>query len=99
MEPQELREIVSFLENRVTLDEAASSGKVAVRFAAPSPEEMVAAGLNAGGAAGVLAAPWWDEMVEEIVDTPGFCPGEPPETVLRYARDVVKEYIAKRFPL
>ena len=48
----------------------------------------------------LLAAPWAAEMVTDVIETPKFCePGDPPEMVLRYARDVVAEYVRKRFEL
>ena len=41
----------------------------------------------------------WDEMVTDIIETPDFCdPGDSPQQVLEYARDVVSDYIRKRFP-
>jgi len=44
-----------------------------------------------------LESNWWAEMVTDIVETPDFAePDESPEQVLGYARDVVKEYVAKR---
>ena len=40
---------------------------------------------------------WWSEMVTDVVETPEFSdPGESAEQVLEYARDVIKEYVAKR---
>ena len=43
-------------------------------------------------------APWWDEMVTDIVETPDFAePDEPPEQILTYARDVVKERVDAHF--
>ena len=43
---------------------------------------------------------WWDEMVADIVETPDMCaPDDSPQQVLGYAKDVVSEYIRKRFPL
>ena len=69
-------------------------------FDQPDEAEMVAAGLDPTGVQRILAAPWWQEMVEDIVETPEFCdPGESSQQVLRYARDVVGEYVRKRFPL
>ena len=97
MTPDELRAIIADLESRVTL---ASDSPPTVAFACPTEDEMVTAGLNPDGVRQLLTAPWWAEMVEEVVETPEFCePGDPPEQVLRYARDVVVEYIRKRFTL
>ena len=48
------------------------------------------AGLNREGCRQILDAPWWDEMVADVVETPEMCdPEDPPEQVLQYARDVV----------
>lgn len=72
----------------------------AVTFQAPTEEEMISAGLSAEGVERILHVPWWDEMVADIIETPDMCdPGDSPEQVLEYARDVVSEYIRKRFPL
>ena len=44
--------------------------------------------------------PWWDEMVTDVNETPDACdPDDPPHQVLEYAKDVVSEYVRKRFPL
>ena len=61
---------------------------------------MAGAGLNAEGSRQILAAPWWDEMVDDVVETPEMCdPEDPAAQVLQYARDVVSEYIRKRAQL
>ena len=53
--------------------------------------------MSSAGGVSALEAPWWDEMVADIVETPAMCePDDPPEQVLEYARDVVSEYIRKR---
>jgi len=96
----ELRAIMDFLRQKVYLDDRAADGEVAVGFDVPTAEEMTRAGLNAEGSRQILDAPWWDEMVADIVETPELCdPGEPPEQVLDYARDVVSEYLRKRAKL
>ncbi|NQU20068.1 MAG: hypothetical protein HQ567_02210 [Candidatus Nealsonbacteria bacterium] len=97
MTRDELRAIMEFLMDKVHLKDAKPSGEVAVAFDVPSPDEMAAAALNGEGCRQILDAPWWDEMVEDIVETPEMCEEEdPPEQVLQYARDVVSEYIRKR---
>ena len=61
---------------------------------------VLEAGLNPEGVRRLLAAPWLADMASEILETPEFCePEESPEQLLGYARDVVGEYIRKRFPL
>ena len=100
MTPDELRAIREFLGEQVHLEEPGDAGEVSIRFDAPTVEAMAGAGLNAEGSERILAAPWWDEMVEDIVETPEMCdPDDSPEQVLQYARDVVTEYIRKRAEL
>jgi len=100
MTPDELREIMDFLGQRVRLAERGADGQLVVRFDCPTPDEMARAGLNPEGCRQILDAPWWDEMVNDIVETPEMCdPEDPPDEVLRYARDVVSEYIRKRAEL
>lgn len=100
MEPDELREIMEFLRGRVHLETGDTADQVVIRFDVPSVEEMAAAGLNAEGSQSLLAAPWWDEMVTDVVETPEMCePDDTPEEVLEYARDVISEYIRKRATL
>jgi hypothetical protein len=89
-----LRDIMEHLCQRVALD---AGTDVAVVFAAPSEAELVAGGLDAETVRHIRRAPWWDEMVAEVIETPELCdPDEPAERVLAYARDVVREYIYKR---
>jgi hypothetical protein len=61
---------------------------------------MIAAGLNPDGVKLLLGLSWWEDMVTDIIETPDFCePDDTPEQILGYARDVVSDYIRKRFPL
>jgi hypothetical protein len=100
MTPDELRAIMAHLRERVGLGTREPGAPIAIAFDAPTEKEMIGEGLNAGGVKRLLAVPWWDEMVADIVETPEMCdPDDPPEQVLEYARDVVSEYIRKRFPL
>jgi hypothetical protein len=100
MTPDELRAIMEFLKERVHLKEPRSEGEAQIGFDAPSLDEMAAAGLNPEGCRQILEAPWWGEMVTDIVETPELCePGEAPAQVLDYARDVVADYIRKRVKL
>jgi len=98
MTPDELRAIIDYLKERVYLGSQDSEGPATIIFHAPTEDEMIDAGLNAEGIRRILRVPWWEEMVEDIVETPEMCDEEdPPEQVLEYARDVVSEYIYKRF--
>jgi hypothetical protein len=97
MTPDEMRAIMGYLRERVRLEPGTPP---AVAFQAPMEQEMLDAGLNAEGVKRLLAVPWWGEMVTDVVETPSMCdPADPPEQVLAYARDVVEEYLRKRFPL
>ncbi|KPK62324.1 MAG: hypothetical protein AMS21_07750 [Gemmatimonas sp. SG8_38_2] len=100
MDAGELRDIMEFLRQRVNLEVEEPTDQVVIRFDAPSAADMADAGLDPEGSLSVLAAPWWDEMVADVVETPEMCePEETPEQVLAYARDVVSEYIRKRAQL
>ncbi len=100
MTPEELRSIMAYLRERVHLGTEEAKSPVVITFHAPTEEEMVDAGLNAEGVERILCVPWWEEMVTDIVETPDYCdPGDSPQQVLEYARDVVSDYIRKRFPL
>lgn len=100
MTPAELRAIMEFLMERVTLETPAAGTPVVIRFQRPAEAEMIGAGLNAEGVQRILRVSWWDEMVADIEETPDMCdPEDSAEEVLEYARDVVSEYVRKRFPL
>ena len=100
MTPEELRAIMVYLMERVHLETREAETEAVITFHAPTEEEMLAAELNAEGVRRILRVPWWKEMVEDIVETPDMCdPGDSPQQVLEYAKDVVSEYVRKRFPL
>jgi hypothetical protein len=100
MTAEELRAIMEYIRERVRLETLEAETPVVVAFHEPTEAEMVEAGLNPEGARRILAVPWWREMVTDIVETPEMCdPDDPPQQILEYARDVVSEYIRKRFPL
>ncbi|MCG6923320.1 MAG: hypothetical protein LJF15_19885 [Acidobacteria bacterium] len=97
MTPEELRSVIAYLEGRVRLADEASRSIV---FEMPSEGELLEAGLNPEGVRRLLGAFWLPDMVSEILETPEFCePEESLEQLLGYARDVVGEYIRKRFSL
>jgi hypothetical protein len=100
MTSEELRAIMDYLREKVHITSLDTDDSVVIDFHAPTETEMIDAGLNPDGVKRILGMPWWDEMVEDIVDTPDMCdPEDLPKEVLLYARDVVSEYIRKRFPL
>ncbi len=97
MTPDELRAIMDYLRERVCLGK--NERPVTVTFNPPTEEAMLGAGLNAEGVRRILGVTWWDEMVTDIVETPELCGTDSREEILGYARDVISEYIRKRFPL
>ena len=100
MTADELRAIMDFLMEKVHFTDPVVAGEVAVGFDVPTIDDMREAGLNAEGCGQILNAPWWDEMITDIIETPEMCdPEDLPEQVLEYARDVVSEYIRKRAEL
>ena len=95
MTPEDLRLLMSYLEERVLLTPDSK-----VQFEVPDESRMLADGIHPEAVAQLLAAPWREEMVVDVRETPDFCePGETPEQILRLARDVIQEYIRKRFQL
>ena len=100
MTPEELRAIMDYLRERVHVDTNDAGGPVTVTFHTPVADEMIDEGLNAKGVERILAAPWWEEMVADIMETPEYCDlSDPPQQVLEYAKDVISDYVRKRFPL
>ena len=100
MIPDELRAIIAYLRERVHLGSKEGKSEIDIAFHAPTEDEMIGAGLNAEGVKRVLCVPWWEEMVSDIIETPDYCdPGDPPQQILDYARDVVSDYIRKRISL
>ena len=97
MDADDVRKLIAFLESRV---HPAEEGGRDVLFIEPSREDMIAGGVHSEAVDQVLAAAWWREMITDVVETPAFTdPSESPEQVLAYARDVVGEYVRKRFRL
>lgn len=100
MTPDELRAIMAYLRDNVRLNSSDSGNPFHITFSTPTEDEMIQAGLNAKGVAHILSAPWWEDMITDIIETPDFCePDDTPEQVLDYARDVVSDYLRKRVSL
>jgi len=100
MTPDDLRAIMVYLRERVCLDASGPEAPVMISFRSPTEAEMIEADLDPAGVKRMLQAPWWDEMVTDIIETPDMCDREDsPSEILAFARDVVTEYIRKRFPL
>lgn len=95
MHPDEVRAMIAAIEARIRLR---GDGSTAVEFAVPTADDLSAAGVAPSDARRVVSQPWWSEMVADVLETPEFAgPEETPEQVLQYARDVIGEYVGKRF--
>jgi len=95
--PADLRDLIAHLERRVC---PGGDGSRSVVFELPGEGELLEAGLHPEAVRRLLAAPWVSEMVSEVLETPEFCePEDSADEILRYARDVVGEYVRKRFAL
>ena len=100
MTPDDLKKIMSFLKACVYIGGEKPDDPVQIIFDAPDLSTMVKAGLDPEGSKKILNAEWWEEMANDIIETPDFCePDDPPEQVLIYARDVVTDYLRKRVAL
>lgn len=95
MEKDEIKRMYEWVQSRVSLADATDG--IAIIFDIPSSADFEEAGFKPEAAELTLQSDWWPEMVTDIVETPDFAePGESPEQVLEYARDVVVEYVRKR---
>ena len=95
METDEIKRMYEWIQGRVTLADAADG--IAITFDEPGSEEFSGAGFGSEAVELTIGSDWWAEMTTDIVETPEYAePGESPDQVLQYARDVVKEYVAKR---
>ena len=95
MEDSEIKRMYEWIQKRVTL--ADETDGIAVTFDEPNTDDFAEAGFAPEAVELTLESDWWSEMATDIVETPEYAePGESPEQVLGYARDVVKEYVAKR---
>lgn len=95
MERDEIKRLIAWLRTRVNLGE--SGAEITTTFDEPERCDFSEQGFEHEVTALTLEADWWKEMVSDIIETPDFAePGDSPEQVLEYARDVVAEYIRKR---
>ncbi len=97
MPREDLGAALDLLMDRVALTRS-DGGACEVAFADLDRDAMVALGITPEIADRLATAPWWAEMIDDVAETPDFCePEDTPEQVLQYARDVVKEYVWKRY--
>ena len=81
MTPDELRAIMNWLRQRVYLKDGGPDDEVGIQFDAPTADELDRADFNREACRQILDAPWWDEMVADIIETPEMCdPGSRPST-------------------
>jgi hypothetical protein len=95
MRPEDLRRLMEYLQDLVSVSDSRT-----IVFEIPDEPTMLDAGLDVDIVQQMLSAPWLEEMVTDVRETPDFCsPEETSDQVLQYARDVVVEYLRKRFVL
>jgi hypothetical protein len=95
MDKDEIRRLYEWIQTRVTLDDEGNG--IAISFDEPDPDDFSDADFDPELVELTLDSDWWEEMVTDIVETPDYAePNESADQVLEYARDVVKEYVAKR---
>ena len=95
MQAEDLRRLMGYLQNLVGVSDSRT-----IVFDIPDERTMLDAGLDAEIVHQLRSAPWLEEMVTDVRETPDFCsPEETSDQMLQYARDVVVEYLRKRFVL
>jgi hypothetical protein len=95
MDSDEIKRMYEWIQGRVTL--AQEGDGITISFDEPNASDFAGAGFDPEVLELTLASDWWAEMATDIVETPDYAePGESPEQVLGYARDVVVEYVRKR---
>ena len=95
MDSDEIKRMYEWIQGRVTL--AHEGDGITISFDEPTASDFEDQGFGAEAISLTLESGWWAEMATDIVETPDYAePGESPEQVLGYARDVVVEYVRKR---
>ena len=95
MKPEEIKRMNEWLQSRISLDEQADG--IVIKFDKPAADDFIAQGFDKEVVHLTLESAWWAEMVTDIIETPEFAePGDTPEQVLGYARDLIFEYVGKR---
>ena len=100
MDAEDLKKIIEYLRNKVILIENEVEHSTSIQYQSPTETEIVSSGLNSAAINKIIDAEWYEEMVNDVIETPEFCePDDSPQQILDYAKDVVSEYIKKRFTL
>jgi len=95
MDNDEIKRMYEWIQTRVALGDG--TDKVTILFDEPTARDFEDQGFGAEAISLTLESGWWAEMAADIIETPDYAePGESPEQVLTYARDVVVEYVRKR---
>lgn len=93
--PEQLTKLISWLQDRI---EMARDGKsIIMSFDIPSEADFIDAGFDQAMIDLTLNSSWWEEMITDIIETPDFVdPDSAPPLIIKYARDIVNEYVGKR---
>jgi len=95
MNKDEIKRMYEWIQDRVSLDE--DSNDITIIFDEPDPDDFADADFDPELVELTLDSDWWEEMVADVVEAPDYAePNDSPDQVLEYARDVVREYVAKR---
>ena len=95
MDAEQIKKMNQWLQSRITLDDSGEG--IAIKFDEPNADEFLDQGFDQEAVKLTIESSWWKEMVTDIVETPEFAePGDSPEQILSYARDLVVEYVGKR---
>ena len=97
MDREAIRHAMELLSQRVVLNDRGDGG-FELWFDDLDRVQMIDLGIHEEVADRLAGARWWKTMIEDVAETPEFCePDAKPEEALGYARDVVREYLRKRF--
>jgi hypothetical protein len=95
MERQDIKIAVELLVRRVRLVRNGDSCSLA--FEDLDRDGMLALGIVPEVADRLAGTAWWSDMLGDVAETPDFCePDATDDEMLELARDVVREYVAKR---
>jgi len=95
MDSEQIQKMNQWLQSRITMKQADDTIKI--EFDEPGAEDFYAQGFDEETVQRTLKSSWWGEMATDIVETPDFAePNDSAEQILKYARDLVVEYVGKR---
>ncbi|NIO29556.1 MAG: hypothetical protein GTO29_13495 [Candidatus Latescibacteria bacterium] len=95
MDTEQIKKMNLWLQSRISMDNTADG--IVIKFDEPTAADFIAQGFDEETVNLTIKSSWWSEMVTDIIETPDFVdPEESPEQILKYARDLVFEYVGKR---